>query len=80
MLLGDYLHNIKNNYKKFFFSGISFNSNKIVKDNIFFAIKGNKIDGTNFISHAIKKGAKIIISENINEGIKKNIYSWLECF
>ena len=70
MLLGDYLHNIHNNYKKLFFSGISFNSNKIVKDNIFFAIKGNKIDGTNFISHAIKRGAKIIITEHENEGLK----------
>ena len=49
MLLGDYFNNIKNNYKKFFFSGISFNSNKIKKNNIFFAIKGNKVDGNNFI-------------------------------
>ena len=73
MRLGDYLHNIQNNYKKFFFSGISFNSNKIVKDNIFFAIRGNKIDGTNFISHAIKNGAKIIITEDKNEGLKNNI-------
>ena len=63
MFLGDYFNNIKNNYKKFFFSGISFSSNKIVKDNIFFAIKGNKIDGTKFISHAIKKGSKIIVTE-----------------
>ena len=73
MLLGDYLHNINNDYKKFFFSGISFNSNEIVKDNIFFAIRGNKIDGTNFISHAIKNGSKIIISEHKNEGLKNNI-------
>jgi MurE/MurF fusion protein len=73
MFLGDYLHNIQSDYKKFFFSGISFNSNKTVKDNIFFAIKGNKIDGTNFIPHAIKNGAKIIITEHENEGLKNNI-------
>ena len=73
MLLGDYLHNIHNNYKKLFFSGISFNSNKIVKDNIFFAIKGNKWNGANFISHAIKNGSKIIITEHKNEGLKNNI-------
>ena len=73
MLLGDYIHNIQNNFKKFFFSGISFNSNKIIKDNIFFAIKGNKVDGNNFISHAIKNGAKIIVTENNNEGLKNNI-------
>ena len=73
MFLGDYIHNIQNKYKKFFFSGISFNSNKIVKDNIFFAIKGNKIDGNKFISHAINNGAKIIITEQGNERLKNNI-------
>ena len=60
MFLGDYFNNIKNNYKKFFFSGISFNSNQVKKNNIFFAIKGNKVDGNNFILSAIKNGAKII--------------------
>ena len=73
MLLGDYFYNINSNYKNFFFSGISFNSNKIVKDNIFFAIKGNKLNGSNFILHAIKNGSKIIITENQNEGLKNNI-------
>ncbi|MDC0352792.1 UDP-N-acetylmuramoyl-L-alanyl-D-glutamate--2,6-diaminopimelate ligase [Candidatus Pelagibacter sp.] len=73
MLLGNYFHNINSNYKKFFFSGISFNSNKIAKDNIFFAIKGNKLNGTNFILQAIKNGSKIIITEHENEGLKDNI-------
>ena len=62
MFLGDYFHNVKNNYKKFFISGISFNSNLIKKDNIFFAIKGNKVDGNDFILSAIKNGAKIIVT------------------
>ena len=66
MLLGNYFHNIKNNYKNFFFSGISFDSNKIKKNYIFFAIRGNSIDGNNFISHAIKNGAKIIVTEKKN--------------
>ena len=52
MLLGDYFQNIQASYKKFFFSGISFDSTKIKKNNIFFAIKGNKVDGNNFISSA----------------------------
>ena len=73
MLLGDYFHNIKNNHKKFFFSDISFNSNQIIKDNIFFAIKGNKIDGNNFISSAIKNGAKIIVTEKKKYGLKNGI-------
>ena len=73
MLLGNYIKDIKNNYKNFFFSGISFDSNQIKKNYIFFAIKGNKIDGNNFISSAIHNGAKIIITENKIEGIKNDI-------
>ena len=63
MFLGDYFNNIKNNYKNFFFSGISSNSNQLKKNNIFFAIIGNKVDGNNFILSAIKNGAKIIVAE-----------------
>ena len=63
MLLKDYIPRIEKKYSKVFFSGICFDSSKVRKNNIFFAIKGNKIDGNNFIGEAIKKGAKIIISE-----------------
>ena len=73
MLLGNYIQNIKDNYKKFFFSGISFNSNQIKKNYIFFAIKGNSIDGNNYISSAIHKGAKIIITEKNINGLKNGI-------
>ena len=60
MFLGDYFQNIHSTYKKFFFSGISFDSTQIKKNNIFFAIKGNKIDGNDFISSVIACGIKII--------------------
>ncbi len=63
MLLGNYFHNINKNYKNFSFSGISFDTKSIKKNNIFFAIKGNSIDGNKFIPKAIKKGSKIIVSE-----------------
>ncbi len=63
MLLGNYFHKINKNYKNFSFSGISFNTKSIKKNNIFFAIKGNSIDGNKFILKAIKKGSKIIVSE-----------------
>ena len=49
MFLGDYFQNTQSTHKKIFFSGISFDSSKIKKNNIFFAIKGNKIDGNDFI-------------------------------
>ena len=73
MFLGDYFQNIQSTYKKFFFSGISFNSSEIKKNNIFFAIKGNKIDGNDFISSAISKGAKIIVTEKKISGLKNGI-------
>ncbi len=63
MLLGNYFHNINKNYKNFYFSGISFDTKNIKKNNIFFAIKGNSIDGNKFIPKAIKKGSKIIVTE-----------------
>ncbi len=63
MLLKDYIPNVKNKFRKTFFSGISFDSSKIKKNDIFFAVKGNNFDGNNFIPTAIKKGSKVIISE-----------------
>ncbi len=63
MLLGNYFHKINKNYKNLFFSGISFDTKNIKKNNIFFAIKGNNIDGNKFIPEAIKKGSKIIVTE-----------------
>ena len=63
MLLGNFIKNINRKYYKTYFSGVAFNSKQVKKDNIFFAIKGNKFDGNNYINSAIKKGAKIIISE-----------------
>ncbi len=73
MLLGNYFTNIDNSKKKIFFSGISFNSKDIKKDNIFFAIKGNNFDGNKFISIAIKKGSKVIISEKRITNLQKDI-------
>ena len=65
MLLGNYFTNIDNSKKKIFFSGISFNSKDIKKDNIFFAIKGDNFDGNKFISIAIKKGSKCFIAVRV---------------
>ena len=73
MLIGNFFKKINLKYKKHYFSGISFNSLNCKKDNIFFAINGNAVDGNNFINGAIKKGAKTIISNRKFEGIKNNI-------
>tara|TARA_B100001059_G_C17305280_1_gene319373 strand:- start:31 stop:246 length:216 start_codon:yes stop_codon:yes gene_type:complete len=63
MLLKDYIPNIDKKYREVFFSGISFNSSKVKKNNIFFAIKGSSIDGNDYVEDAIKKGASIVITE-----------------
>ncbi len=63
MLLKDYIPNVNKKFRNTFFSGISFDSKSVKKNNIFFAIKGNEIDGNKFIPVAIKKGSRIIVSE-----------------
>jgi MurE/MurF fusion protein len=73
MIIGNFFKQIKLEYKNRYFSGLCFNSTKCKKDNIFFAIKGTKIDGNKFINHAIQKGANTIISNQKFEGIKNNI-------
>ena len=73
MIIGNFIKEIELKYKNQYFSGLCYNSSKCKKNNIFFAIKGTKIDGNKFINHAIKKGAKILISNQKFEGIRKKI-------
>jgi MurE/MurF fusion protein len=75
MYLGNFIKKLDKKYHKVYFSGIAFNSTQVKKDYIFFAIKGNKFDGNNYIQDAIKKGAKIVVSEKkINFQNKDVIY------
>ena len=73
MQLKDFIPNVKKEFGKIFFSGISFDSSKVKKNDIFFAIKGNKFDGNKFIPHAIKNGSRIIVSENKSDKYKNGI-------
>ena len=63
MLLGNLLRSVDKRYQKIHVEGISFDSRKIKKKNIFFAIKGSETSGEKFIKHAILKGVSAIISE-----------------
>ena len=65
MLLKDYYPKLNKKFNQVKFNGIAFDSSNIKNNYIFFAIKGNNLDGNKFIKDAIKKGSKIII---------KNIY------
>ena len=73
MIIGNFFKDIKLKYKNHNFSGLCFDSAKCKRGNIFFAIKGTTIDGNQFIDHAIKNGAKTVISSQQFEGSKKNI-------
>ena len=73
MLLQNYFQNLKKDYSHYTFSNIAFDSSKVKKNYIFFAIKGNMHDGHLYINDAIKKGAKIIIHEKKYNGIKNNV-------
>ena len=46
------------------FKGIKTDSNRVKKGDIFVAIKGNKYDGHNYISQAVKSGACAIITDS----------------
>ena len=67
MLLGNLIKSAGKKYKKIYVKNICFDSRKVKKNDIFFAIEGNKISGTKFIKQAIFKGASAIIS---SKGIK----------
>ena len=73
MLLGNFIKNLNIKYFNTYFSGVAFDSKRVQKDNIFFAIKGTKFDGNNYILDAINKGAKIIISKKNIKLKDKNI-------
>ncbi|WP_156285998.1 UDP-N-acetylmuramoyl-L-alanyl-D-glutamate--2,6-diaminopimelate ligase [Oceanivirga salmonicida] len=59
------------------YTGIEYDSRKIKKGNIFVAMKGSIVDGKNYISNAIEKGASIVLVDDKNIDISKynvNIY------
>ena len=62
MLLGQLLKSVGKNYQKIYVRGICFDSRKVKKGYIFFAIRGQQTSGVNFINKAISKGASVIVS------------------
>mgnify|MGYP001285712602 CR=1 FL=1 len=67
MYLCQLLKSVSKDYQKIKINGISFDSRKAKKKDIFFAIRGSKTSGIKFINEAITKGAAaIIIDKKIN--------------
>ena len=73
MLLKNLIKGIPFSKRNIPVKGISSNSNSTKKNYIFFAIKGTKENGENFINHAIKRGASVIICSNKCKFKDKNI-------
>ena len=61
MLLKKLIKGISKDKKNIPVSGLAINSKQVKKKYIFFAIKGKKVNGENFIEEAIKNGASIIV-------------------
>jgi len=64
MLLKNLIDNISKEKTEIIVSGLSTNSKEIKKNYIFFAIKGNKINGEKYINDAMLKGASAIVCSN----------------
>ena len=79
MKLGNLLKSVNKKYQKIPISGISFDSRKVKKNNIFFAIEGNKISGSKFINEAIAKGSSVIVASNKRKLQKKINYRKSKC-
>jgi UDP-N-acetylmuramoyl-L-alanyl-D-glutamate--2,6-diaminopimelate ligase len=54
-------------------SAVVFDSRKIEANSLFVATKGTQVDGHQFISTAIEKGASIIVCEVLPENLQKDI-------
>ena len=61
MLLKNLIKNYPINFKKLKIKGLAIDSRDVKKGFIFFAIKGNKLNGENYINKAIQNGAILII-------------------
>ena len=64
---------IKKNTKIEDFHGLAIDSRLVKKDNLFLTIKGKNHDGSNFISSALEKGAKQIVSSKKLKKYKNKI-------
>tara|TARA_A100001015_G_scaffold318054_1_gene436736 strand:- start:7956 stop:10715 length:2760 start_codon:yes stop_codon:yes gene_type:complete len=75
MLLKNLIKKIPKDKRNLIISGLSTNSNKVKKNYIFFAIKGNKVNGEKFIDEAIDNGATVVVCSKNCKLKNKNIHT-----
>ncbi len=73
MFLQTLIKNLPDKKKKIKIKGLAINSNKVKKNFIFFAIRGNKFNGEKYIDDAIQNGAIAIICSKRCKYTNKNI-------
>ena len=71
MLLKKLIKNCPSKLSNIEVKGLSSDSRKTKKGDLFFALKGSKTNGEKFINHALKKGACAIISTKKVKGNSK---------
>jgi len=54
-------------------SGITYDSREVVAGSMFFAVKGTRVDGHNYIDQVIEKGASVIVCETLPEKINGQV-------
>jgi len=64
LILGENIEKLSLDGKKIVIEGIKDNSSEVKKNDVFIAMKGHKTDGHDYINHALKNGASLIIAEN----------------
>ena len=74
MLLKNLIKNISKDNKKIIISGLASDSREVKKNYIYFAIKGTKFNGENFIKEAINRGASLIVCSKKCKFKSKNIF------
>jgi len=74
MLLKNLISNLKPNVAALKIRGISFDSRSIKRGDLFISIKGNKLNGKDYINQATSKGARAIIHSEIIKKNKKTVY------
>jgi len=73
MLLGNLLKSASKKNKKISINGISFDSRKVKKRDVFFAIEGQKKSGTKFAQEALLNGASVIVSNKKIKNLNQNV-------
>ena len=61
MLLEKLIKNLPKDKKKINIRGLAVDSRKVKKGFIFFAIRGNKLNGEKYINKAIQNGAVVVV-------------------